>query len=139
MKKPSSMPQQEYTSLTKEQKRNLPDPRDGFVCEDGHPHLVARYGQVEFKTPDHGPVHGLPVNEKDLTPKTEKNALALRASIVNIPKRKNIVWFDDGMYQGGTNRGYDSVNIFDKESDTIVVFRKDENGQYNRFTTTCTV
>jgi len=140
MEKPSSMPQQEYTSsLTKEQRRNLPDPRDAFICEEGHPHLVVRYGQVEFKTPDHGPDHGLPVNEKGQTPKTEGNALALRDSIVNMPKRENIVWFDDGMYQGGTERGYDSVNIFDKETDTIAVFRKDENGEYNRFTTTCTV
>ena len=94
---------------------------------------------MEFKTPDHGPDHGLPVNEKGQTPKTEGNALALRDSIVNMPKRENIVWFDDGMYQGGTDRGYDSVNIFDKETDTIAVFRKDENGEYNRFTTTCTV
>lgn len=139
VQKPSNMPQQEYTSLTKEQRRNLPDPRDGFICEEGHPHLVARYGQVEFKTPDHGPDHGLPVDEKGRTPKTEANALALRDSIVNMPKRENIVWFDDGMYQGGTDRGYDSVNVFDKETDTIAVFRKDENGEYSRFTTTCTL
>jgi len=139
MEKPSSMPQQEYTSLTKEQRRNLPDPRDGFMNEKGHPTLVARYGQVEFKTPDHGKVHGLPVDEKGRTPKTEANALALRDSIVNMPKRENIVWFDDGMYQGGTDRGYDSVNVFDKETNTIAVFRKDENGEYNRFTTTCTL
>eukprot|EP00978_Attheya_sp_CCMP212_P049240 scaffold635282_cov519-Attheya_sp.AAC.3 len=90
----------QLSSLTKEQRRNLPDPRDGFICEEGHPHLVGRYGQVVFKTPDHGKVHGLPVDEKGRTPKTEKNALALRDSIVNIPKRKNIVWFDNGMYQG---------------------------------------
>lgn len=107
--------------------------------EKGHPTLVARYGQVEFKTPDHGKVHGLPVDEKGRTPKTEANALALRDSIVNMPKRENIVWFDDGMYQGGTDRGYDSVNVFDKETNTIAVFRKDENGEYNRFTTTCTL
>jgi agmatine/peptidylarginine deiminase len=56
-----------------------------------------------------------------------------------MPKRENIVWFDDGMYQGGTDRGYDSVNLFDKDTDTIAVFRKDENGEYHRFTTTCTV
>lgn len=54
-----------------------------------------------------------------------------------MPKRKNIVWFDNGMYQEGTDRGYDSVNIFDKETNTIAVFRKDENGEYNQFTTTC--
>jgi len=56
-----------------------------------------------------------------------------------MPKRKNIVWFDNGMYQGGTNRGYDSVNLFDKETNTIAVFRKGENGEYNRLTTTCKV
>lgn len=128
---------QDFTPLSKEQKRNLPDPRDGFIIEKGHPTLVVRYGQVKFKTPDHGLDHGLPINDKDQTPKTEANALALRDSIVNMPKRKNIVWFDNGMYQGGTDRGYDSVNIFDKETNTIAVFRKGENGEYNQFTTTC--
>ena len=137
MAKPSAMPHQEYTSLTKEQRRNLPDPRDGFINEEGHPNLVARYGQVNFKTPDHGKVHGLTTNENGKTPKNEKNALALRDSIVNMPKRKNIVWFDNGMYQGGTERGYDSVNIFDKDTNTIAVFRKDENEEYNQLTTTC--
>jgi hypothetical protein len=133
------MPHQDFTSLIKEQRRNLPDPRDGFIIEKGHPHFVARYGQVEFKTRDHGRVHGLPVDEKGQTPKTEANPLALQNSIVNMPKRKNIVWFDNGMYQGGTDCGYDSVNVFDKETNTIAVFKKDENGEYNRFTTTCTL
>ena len=54
-----------------------------------------------------------------------------------MPKKENIVWFDRGMYQGGTERGYNSVNIFDKDTNTIAVFRKDENEKYNRFTTTC--
>jgi len=87
----------------------------------------------------HGPDHGLPTNDKGQTPKTEANALALRDSIVNMPNRKEIIWFDNGMYQGGTERGYNSVNIFDKETDTIAVFKKDENDEYSRFTTTCTL
>ena len=57
---------------------------------EGHPKLTARYGQVNFKTPKHGKVHGLPVDEKGKTPKTEANALALRDSIVNMTKRENI-------------------------------------------------
>lgn len=65
--------------------------------------VAARYGQVNFKTPDHGDIHGLPTNEKGQTPKTEENALALRDSIVNMPNRKNIRWFENGMYQGGQN------------------------------------
>ncbi len=139
MERPSSMPHQDFTALTKEQRRNLPDPRDGFIIEEGHPHLVARYGQVKFKTPEHGPVHGLPTNKNGKTQKTEKNALALRDSIVNInmPNRKDIVWFDNGMYQGGTERGYDSVNLYDRKTGIIAVFKKQEDGKYSQFTTSC--
>jgi hypothetical protein len=54
MERPSDMPHQDFTALTPQQKRNLPDPRDGFICEEGHPKLTARYGQVKYKTPDHG-------------------------------------------------------------------------------------
>jgi hypothetical protein len=133
------MPHQDFTALTKEQRRNLPDPRDGFISVEGHPKLTVRYGQVNFKTPKHGKIHGLPTNENGKTPKTEKNALALRDLIVNMPNRKDIVWFENGGYQKGTERGYDAVNIFDEETDTIAVFKKDENGEYSRFTTTCTL
>ena len=122
--------------MTKEEKRNLPDPRDGFIREEGHPHLTARYGQIYFKTPAHGKSHGLPTNENGKTPKTEKNALAMRDSIVNMPKRKKIVWFENGMYQGGTERGYDSVNLFDNETNTIAVFKKPEDGTDIEFSTT---
>lgn len=71
------------------------------------------------------------------TPKIEKNAIALRDSIVNMPNRKNIIWFDDGMYQGGTERGYDSVHIYDRETRVIAVFKKQEDGEYSQFSTTC--
>ena len=59
--RPSAMPHQYFTALTKEQRRNLPDPRDGFIDVEGHPKLTARYGQVNFKTPKHGKIHSLPV------------------------------------------------------------------------------
>ena len=118
MQRPSTMPHQEYISLTKEQKRNLPDHRDGFISVEGHSHLVVRYGQVKFKTPDHGSVHDLPINEKGKTPKTQENALALRDSIVNMPNRKKIRWFDNGV---------------------IAIFKKQEDGEYCLFTTTCEV
>ena len=73
--------------------------------------VVGRYGPVEFKTPDHGGVHDLPTNEKGRTPKTQD----LRDSLVDMPNRKDIIWFDNRMYQGGTERGYDSVNIYDRK------------------------
>ena len=137
VQKPSNMPQQNFSGLTPQQKRNLPDTRDGFIREKGHPHLGVGYNQVKFKTPDHGSAHRLPVNEKGRTPKTEKNALILRDSILNMPNRKNIIWFDNGMYQGGTIRGYDSVNLYDPDTEVIAVLKKRSNGQYSRFATTC--
>jgi len=139
MQRPSAIPNPEYVGMTREQKRNLPDERDGFITVEGHPHLVARYGQVEYKTPDHGSVHDLPINEKGKTPKTEENAIALRDSILNMPTRSNIVWFDDGMYQGGTERGYPAVNIYDQEKRVIAIFKKQEDGEYSQFATTCKV
>lgn len=136
MEKPSSMPHQEYTSLTKEQRRNLPDPRDGFICEEGHPKLTARYGQVKYKTPKHGKIHGLPTNESGKTPKTEQNALALRDSLVKMPEREGIQWYDNGGYQKGTDRGYDSVNLYDPKNKVIAIYKKQPNGEC-LFSTTC--
>ena len=137
VQKPSNMPQQNFSGLTPQQKRDLPDARDGFIREKGHPHLGVGYNQVKFKTPNHGSDHGLPTNEKGKTPKTEANALSLRDSLLNMPNRKNTIWFDNGIYQGGTDRGYDSVNLYDPDTDVIAVFRKRSNGQYSLFATTC--
>jgi hypothetical protein len=138
MERPSDMPHQDFTALTKEERRNLPDPRDGFIDVEGHPKLTARYGQVKYKTPDHGDIHGLPTNEKGKTPKTEANALSLRDSLVKMPEREGIQWFDNGGYQKGTKRGYDSVNLYDKDKRVIAIYKKQENGEY-LFSTTCEV
>jgi hypothetical protein len=64
------MPHQDSTALTKEQRRKLPDLRDGFIDIEGHLKFTVRYGQVIYKTPDHGKIHGLPTNENG---KTSKN------------------------------------------------------------------
>ena len=138
MERPSAMPHQDFTTLTKEQRRNLPDPRDGIIDVEGHPKLTARYGQVKSKTPDHGDIHGLPTNENGKTLKTEQNALALRDSLVKMPEREGIRWFDNGGYQKGTERGYDSVNLYDKDKRVIAIYKKQENGEY-LFSTTCEV
>jgi hypothetical protein len=61
------------------------------------------------------------------------DALALRYSIVNMPNKENIRWFDNGVYQGGTKRGYPAVLIYDLDNQVIAVFKK-FTGQ---FTTTC--
>ena len=140
MEKPTSMPQQEYSGISKSEKRQLADPlgRDRSINIDGFPQLDVRFNQVYFKTPKHGKEHGLPVGHNGKTPKTEANAIALRDSLVDMPNRENIIWYTDGQYQGGTARGDDSVNLFDPDTKVIAVYQKQLDGSY-LFLTTCTL
>lgn len=91
---------------------------------------------MKFKTPKHGKVHGLPTNENGKTPKTEENALAYRDSLIATANKPDLTWYEDGMYQGGTPRGCDSVNIFDKDTKTLDVYQKQPDGS-NLFLTSC--
>ena len=95
MEKPVSMPQQEYSGMTKSERRQLPDPigRDRSINVDGYPRLDLRFNQVEFKTPKHGKDHGLPVDKTGKTPKTEANAIALRDSLIDMPNSQDIIWY----------------------------------------------
>ena len=34
-------------------------------------------------------------------------------SIVDMPNRDNVRWFEDGTYQGGTDRGFEAIHIYD--------------------------
>ena len=138
MKKPASMSQQEYSGMTKSEKRKLPDPlgRDRSINVHGYPELNLRFNQVEFKTPKHGKDHGLPVDTNGKTPKTEANVIALRDSLVDMANRENIIWYTDGQYQGGTDRGCDCVNLFDPDTNVIAVYEKQPDGSY-LFLTTC--
>ena len=94
MEKPTAMPQQQYSGMTKSERRQLPDPRgrDGVIKVEGYPQLDLRFNQVEYKTPKHGPDHGLPKESNGKTPKTDANILALRNSLLDMPNRQNIVW-----------------------------------------------
>ena len=140
MKKPASMSQQEYSGMPKSEKRKLPDPLGRYrsINVDGYPELNLRFNQVEFKTPKHGKDHGLPLGTNDKTPKTEANAIALRDSLVDMANRENIVWYTNGQYQGGTDRGCDCVNLFDPDTNVIAVYEKHPDGS-NLFLTTCTL
>jgi len=140
MENPAFMPQQEYSALTKSERRQLPDPRgrDRFIDVDGYPRLDMRFNQVEFKTPKHGKDHGLPVGNNGKTPKIEANAIDLRDSLLDMPNRENIVWYTDDQYQVGTKRGCDCVNLFDPDINVIEVYQKQPDGS-NLFLTTCTL
>ena len=51
LEKPISMPQVQYSGLTKSEKRQLTDPqgRDGFIQVGNYPRLDIRFNQVEYK------------------------------------------------------------------------------------------
>ena len=136
MEKPSSMSHSQYISLTKEEKRNLPHPLDRVIQIEGRSTLIARYGQVKYKTPAHGKIHGLQQNENGKTLKTETNIACFLDSLTDMPNRKNLMWYEDGAYQKGTDRGYESVNLYDKDSRVIAIYKKQENGEC-LFSTTC--
>ena len=137
VERPTSMPHQDFVNLTKEERRQLPHSKDMKISHDGHPELTVGYWQAKYKLRDHGAVHGLSYTVKDnggtQTEKTENNLWKFIGSIVDIPNRPNVKWFDHGTYQGGTNRGFDAVHIYDLDNQIIAVFRKDTG----RFVTSC--
>jgi hypothetical protein len=76
---------------------------------------------VEYvhKVKDHGEVHGLEYTAKanggTCCKKSEENVDQFMQSIASMPNRKNVKWFNNGTYQGGTERGYPAVHISEKD------------------------
>ena len=138
MQKPASMTQSEYSGLTKSEKRQLADPlgRDRLIEIEGRPQLEVKYNQAEYKVSKHGSDHGLPTDTRGKTPKTEANTLAFMKSIANMANRENTVWYTDGQYQGGTKRGINCINLYDRDTGVITIYQKQTDGS-NLFLTTC--
>lgn len=134
--RPSSVPHQEFTGLTKAQQRALPHPNDMKIIHEGRPELNVGFWQVHYKVSDHGAVHGLPYtlksNGRTKTEKTEQHTLEMMQSIVDMPKRDNVRWIG-GTYQGGTDREFEAIHIYDVNEKVIAVFKKSTG----KFVTTC--
>lgn len=136
--RPTAMPHQEFTDLTKENRRQLPHHHDKIIDVEGHPRLRVGFWQSRFKVVDHGAVHGLPYRVKNNggtnTEKSDDNALSMMQSIADMPYRPNAVWFDqdDVTYQGGTDREFPAVYILDGDTRVVAVFNK----QTGNFVTT---
>ncbi len=137
--RPTAMPHQEFTDLTKEERRQLPHHHDKIIDVEGHQRLRVGFWQSRFKVADHGAVHGLPYSVKNnggtKTEKSDDNALSMMQSIEDMPHRPNAIWFDqdDVTYQGGTDREFPAVHIFDDDTKVVAVFNK----QTGNFVTTC--
>jgi hypothetical protein len=76
-----------------------------------------------------GEVHGLEYTVKAnggrCCEKSEENVDPFMQFIASMPNRKNGKWFDDGTYQGGTERSYPAVHIYEKDKRGITVFEKE--------------
>jgi len=137
--RPTAMPHQEFIDLTKEERRQLLHHHDKIIDVEGYPRLRVGFWQSRFKVTDHGAVHGLPYSLKDdggtKTEKSDDTALSMMQSIENMPHRPNRIWFDqdDVTYQGGTDREFPAVYIFDDDTKVIAGFKK----QTVDFFTTC--
>lgn len=137
MEKPAAMSHEEFVGLTKEERRALPHSNDRIIIHEGRSKLVVGFWQSKFKVGDHGAIHDLPyivkANGGTKTEKTDDNALKMMQSIVDMPNRDNVQWFEDGTYQGGTDRGFEAIHIYDLDKKVIAVFKKSTK----KFVTTC--
>jgi len=137
MEKPSLMPHEEFVGLTKEERRALPNNNDMKIIHEGRPELEVGFWQSKFKVGDHGAIHDLPYtiknNDGTKTEKTDDNALKMMRSIVGMPNRDNVEWFENGTYQGGTDREFEAIHIYDLDKKVIAVFQKSTG----KFVTTC--
>jgi hypothetical protein len=135
--RPTAMPHEEFVGLTKEERRALPHSNDMKIIHEGRPELEVGFWQSKFKVGDHGAVHDLSytikANGGTKTEKTDDNALKMMRSIVDMPNRDNVRWFEDGTYQGGTDRGFEAIHIYDLDKQVIAVFKKSTG----KFVTTC--
>lgn len=62
---PTAMPDQEFTDLTKEERRQLPYHHDKIIDVESRSRLRVGFWQSRFKVADHGALHNLPYSVKD--------------------------------------------------------------------------
>ena len=123
-------------SLKTEASRNQPNPKDRSILVESRPELIIRRGQAQFKTKDHGALAGLTYKIKKnggtSTARTEENIDRFMDVVEEIVENPNSIWFEDGTYQGGTNREVESINIYNEEENRIAIFKR-STGEFITF------
>ena len=123
-------------SLKTWEDRNEQNPKDRWFLIESRPELVMRRGQSKFKTKDHGALTGLPYsikkNGSTSTLKTEENVDMFMDTVEEIVYDPNSLWFEEGTYQGGTDRELESINIYNEKHNRIAVFLR-STGEFITF------
>jgi hypothetical protein len=117
LQKPSEMLQDEYSGLSKTEKKRLTHVNDVAISNENRPELRLGFNQIEDKTPKHGGVHGLSLQENGKASKAD--ALQLQQSLVDIANDPNTEWYEEGSYQSQS-----SVNILDVKRKLLSVYKK---------------
>lgn len=117
MYKPTAIPQGEYEVMPTFEKRFLPTEQDRIINKENMPQLCLPFNQVEYKTPKHGEIYGLTINENNKASRADAPILIneLEAQASN-PKTQ---WKLDGKYQDQP-----SINLYDPQKDIITVYKK---------------
>ena len=66
------------------------------------------------------------------TARTEENIDRFMDIVEEILENPNNIWFEDGTYQGGTNREVESINIYNEEENRIAIFKR-STGEFMTF------
>lgn len=115
-------------SLKTHAQRNAPNLKDRFVKVDGHPELINRRGQCKYKTKDHGALAGLDYRVKKnggtSTLRTEENVDDFMDVLEKIIRDEDTIWFEKGHYQGNTTREMESLNLYNKKANRILVYQR---------------
>ena len=123
-------------SLKTWEDRNQSNPKDRWFLVESRPELVMRRGQSKFKTKDHGALAGLPYSVKKngstSTLKTEENVDIFMDVVEEIVYEPNTLWFEQGTYQGGTDRELESINLYSEKHNRIAVFLR-STGEFITF------
>jgi hypothetical protein len=129
MKRPSSIPHSEYIKMKPQERRSLPHVDDGYYRKKGLTDLRVGFNQVEYKMPKHGKDHGLQPDNGNKISKSRTNVLFVRDDLLSMPDQEGVKRYEDGMFQGGTELGFETVNIFDSKRGLIAIYKKNEDGK----------
>lgn len=123
-------------SLKNEASRNQANPKDRWILIESRPELIIRRGQAQYKTKDHGALAGLPYKVKGnggtSTLRTDETVDAFMDVIKEMVEDPNNIWFEEGIYQGGTTREEESINVYNEEYNRIGVFKR-STGEFITF------
>ncbi len=116
--------------------RNQPNRKDRYFLVESRPELVMRRGQAKFKTKDHGALAGLPFH---ITPKGATSTLKSSANVDHfmdvveaIVYDPNSTWFEEGTYQGNTDRKEEVIYVYSKRHKRLAVFLR-STGEFITF------